>query len=60
MGVVSFFVATESDACVDSAPWDRATDAALGLGAFAVFNQMLGGVGAPVYAYPAPVSCVSS
>jgi len=45
MGVVSFFVAT---------------DAALGLGAFAVFNEMLGGVGAPVYAYPAPVSCVSS
>ena len=37
-----------------------ATDAALGLGAFAVFNQMLGGVGifggAPrVYAAPAPV-----
>jgi hypothetical protein len=37
-----------------------ATDAALGLGAFAVFNQILGGVGifggAPaVYATPAPV-----
>ena len=37
-----------------------ATDAALGLGAFAVFNQILGGVGlfgsaAPVYAAPAPV-----
>jgi hypothetical protein len=43
------------------------TDAALGLGAFAVFNQILGGVGifggapavyaapAPVYAPPAPV-----
>ena len=38
------------------------TDAALGLGAFAVFNQILGGVGifggprpAPVYAAPAPV-----
>ena len=38
------------------------TDAALGLGAFAVFNQILGGVGvfggyaapAPVYAAPAP------
>jgi len=44
-----------------------ATNAALGLGAFAVFNQILGGVGvfggapyayaaaAPVYAAPAPV-----
>src|SRR5438128_10114802 len=38
-----------------------ATDAALGLGAFAVFNQILGGVGVfggvprPVYAAPAPV-----
>lgn len=40
-----------------------ATDAALGLGAFAVFNQILGGVGvfggfaprATVYAAPAPV-----
>lgn len=41
-----------------------ATNAALGLGAFAVFNQMLGGVGlfggfapvpAPVYAAPPPV-----
>jgi hypothetical protein len=40
-----------------------ATDAALGLGAFAVFNQILGGVGlfggvarpAAVYAAPAPV-----
>jgi PXPV repeat-containing protein len=44
-----------------------ATDAALGLGAFAVFNQILGGVGvfgapvrafaapAPVYVAPAPV-----
>lgn len=36
-----------------------ATDAALGLGAFAVFNQMLGGVGifgrTPVYAAPTPV-----
>jgi hypothetical protein len=38
-----------------------ATNAALGLGAFAVFNQMLGGVGLfggfarPVYAAPAPV-----
>ena len=40
-----------------------ATDAALGLGAFAGFNQMLGGVGifggyarpAPAYAAPAPV-----
>jgi hypothetical protein len=39
-----------------------ATNAALGLGAFAVFNQILGGVGlfgaaapAPVYATPAPV-----
>src|SRR5438128_2434118 len=39
------------------------TDAALGLGAFAVFNQILGGVGlfggfahpAPVYAAPAAV-----
>lgn len=36
------------------------TDAALGLGAFAVFNQILGGVGifgrpAPVVAAPAPV-----
>jgi hypothetical protein len=39
-----------------------ATDAALGLGAFAVLNQILGGVGifgafarpAPVYAAPAP------
>jgi hypothetical protein len=34
-----------------------ATDAALGLGAFAVFNQILGGVGvfgAPVRAYAAP------
>ncbi len=39
------------------------TDAALGLGAFAVFNQMLGGVGvfqryqappAPVYVVPGP------
>ena len=40
-----------------------ATNAALGLGAFSVFNQILGGVGvfggfarpAPVYAAPAPV-----
>jgi len=38
-----------------------ATDAALGLGAFAVFNQILGGVGvfggaaAPAYAAPAQV-----
>ncbi len=37
-----------------------ATNAALGLGAFAVFNQILGGVGlfggpGPVYAAPAPV-----
>ena len=37
-----------------------ATNAALGLGAFAVFNQILGGVGIfggprPVYAAPAPV-----
>ncbi|HET7341867.1 MAG TPA: hypothetical protein VFL90_10415 [Methylomirabilota bacterium] len=40
-----------------------ATDAALGLGAFAVFNQILSGTGifgavaapAPVYAAPAPV-----
>jgi PXPV repeat (3 copies) len=38
-----------------------AIDAALGLGAFAVFNQILGGVGVfgaaapPVYAAPAPV-----
>jgi len=37
-----------------------ATNAALGLGAFAVFNQILGGVGIfggprPVYATPAPV-----
>ena len=37
-----------------------ATNAALGLGAFAVFNQILGGVGLfggprPVYAAPAPV-----
>lgn len=36
-----------------------ATNAALGLGAFAVFNQILGGVGifggAPAYAAPAPV-----
>src|SRR5215468_2698019 len=37
-----------------------ATNAALGLGAFAVFNQMLGGVGlfggfpAPAYTAPAP------
>jgi hypothetical protein len=36
------------------------TDAALGLGAFAVFNQILGGIGifgrpAPVVAAPAPV-----
>src|SRR5438876_4341089 len=45
------------------------TDAALGLGAFAVFNQILGGVGlfgsgptvaaaAPVYVAPAPVTYV--
>ena len=32
---------------------DSATDAALGLGAFAVFNQILGGVG--VFSRPAPV-----
>jgi len=31
------------------------TDAALGLGAFAVFNQILGGVGLFGYARPAPV-----
>jgi hypothetical protein len=70
------FVLMPAAACAGSS-----TDAALGLGAFAVFNQMLGGVGifqryqapphpvayqypyyglAPVYAYPAPVSCVSS
>ena len=43
-----------------------ATDAALGLGAFAVANQFLGGVGvfgryavpAPVYAAPAPVYAI--
>src|SRR5712691_4366678 len=43
-----------------------ATDAALGLGAFAVANQILGGVGvfggyaapAPAYAVPAPVYAV--
>jgi len=34
-----------------------ATDAALGLGAFAVFNQILGGVG--VFARPAPVVVAS-
>jgi hypothetical protein len=33
------------------------TDAALGLGAFAVFNQILGGVGV-VYALPQPVYLV--
>ncbi len=33
---------------------DAATDAALGLGAFAVFNQMLGGVGI-FGSHPAPV-----
>lgn len=33
---------------------DAATDAALGLGAFAVFNQILGGVGVFGY-HPAPV-----
>ena len=33
-----------------------ATDAALGLGAFAVFNQIIGGIGifGPRWAYPAP------
>jgi hypothetical protein len=41
---------------------NSATDAALGLGAFAVFNQILGGIGifggvapAPVYAPPAAI-----
>jgi hypothetical protein len=74
--VLAAFVLMPAAACAGSP-----TDAALGLGAFAVFNQMLGGVGifqryqappppvacqypyyglAPVYAYPAPVSCVSS
>lgn len=35
-----------------------ATDAALGLGAFAVFNQMLGGVGVFGHAYAPPPAVV--
>jgi hypothetical protein len=35
-----------------------ATDAALGLGAFAVFNQMLGGVGIFGHAYASPPAVV--
>jgi len=64
--IIAFVVATLSLTAAETAFAGSSTDAALGLGAFAVFNQILGGVGvfgaqptvvapAPVVVAPAPV-----